>query len=159
MPQLTIAADPAIALAGQIAFPMFARWVYSYVVSQVGGIGFGQLVSRITSDTQVKLPAAGGDVTATAIGISVRQTFREYIAAGYDDKHVIPVLTFGQIWVAVEGAVTAEGIAYARHTANGGNTTLGLFRADTDSGNAAAVPNAKFKTSTTAAGLAIVELR
>lgn len=158
MPQLSIQADPDVAFEGQIAYPMLPRHVFTRFVNQVGGISFGQAVVR-DSDNKVKLPGQATDITNTFEGFAVRQEYYEASSAGYANGASLPVLRRGYIWVLTEGAVTEEGSVFARHTASGGNTVLGKVRADADSATAAQVPNAKFVTSTTAAGYAIVEVR
>lgn len=158
MPQLSISSDPLPAFEGQPAYPGVHGVTLSKFVAQVGGIPFGVAVVR-AADNTVKLPAAGADITNTFVGISRRQEYLEATSQGYENLSPLPVLRRGYIWVAVEGAVTEEGAVYARHAANGGNTQLGAFLGGTDSGNATLVPNAKFASSTTAAGLAIVEIK
>lgn len=158
MPQLTISNDPLPAFGGQIAYPMFPRVVMTRFVAQVGGISFGLAVVR-AADQTVKLPTVTGDVTNAFEGFSVRQEYREANSQGYSNLEPVSVLRRGYIWVEVEGAVTEEGAVYARTAANGGNTQLGAIRGDADSANATLIPNAKFVTSTTAAGLAIVEVK
>lgn len=64
------------------------------------------------------------------------------------------VLRKGGEWVYVEGAVSKGGQVFVRTAANGGNTQLGAFRGDDDSGNAVAVPGAVFDSSTTGADFA-----
>ncbi len=77
---------------------------------------------------------------------------------GVPDKYMASVMRWGPVQVAVEGVVAAESPCFVRHTANGANTTIGAFRADSDGGTAMRVPNARFMTSTTAAGSAQVML-
>lgn len=158
MPQLTIANDPSPAFGGQIAYPMFPRVVFTRFVQQVGGIGFGLAVVR-AADQTVKLPAAAGDVTNSFEGFTVRQEYREANPQGYSNLEPVPVMRRGYIWVEVEGAVTEEGAVYVRTAASGPNTQLGAVRGDADSANATLIPGAKFVTSTTAAGFAIVEVK
>lgn len=158
MPQLSITNDPQVAFEGQIAYPMFPRVVMTRFVAQAGGIPYGIAVVR-AADKTVRLPVLTGEVTNSFEGISVRQEYREENSQGYSNLEPLPVMRRGYIWVAVEGAVTEEGSVFVRTAASGGNTQLGAFRADADSANATLVPNAKFVTSTTAAGLAIVEIK
>lgn len=158
MPQLTIQGDPNPAFEGQIAYPMFPRIVMTRFVADAGGIGFGIACVR-AADQTVKRATAGADITNSFEGFAVRQEVRESNGAGYSDKDPLPVMRRGYIWVAVEGAVTEEAPVFIRTAASGGNTTIGAARADADSANATLLPNAKFVTSTTAAGLAIVEVK
>jgi hypothetical protein len=157
MPQMTISSDPMPSFEGQIAYPMLPRVVVTRRI--VGGnISYGVAVAR-ASDQSVRLVAAAADITTNFAGIVVRQEYREpNDGLGYSVNVPAPILRKGYIWVGVEGAVTEEAPVYARVTASGGNTVLGAFRADADTANAALVPNARFITSTTAAGLAIVEV-
>jgi hypothetical protein len=161
MPQLSIQADPAPAYEGQIAYPMLPRVVVTRFVDQAGGIAYGRACVRAANQT-VKLGTVTGDVTNAFQGFAVRQEYKEQLpdgsGPGYPDKEPIAVLRRGFIWVAVEGAVTEETPVFARTAASGGNTTIGAIRGDADSANATLIPNARFITSTTAAGLAIVEV-
>ncbi len=158
MPQTTILGDPLPAFPGQIAYPMRTHHVDSAFVAQAGGIAFGSAVVRV-GDQTVKQATTGTDITGGAFrGFAMRQ---EYNAWGTDlipDKEECPVLRKGWIWIQVEGAVTKGAPVFVRTAANGGNTTLGIARADADSGNAAQVPNARFDSTTAGAGLAIVEV-
>lgn len=161
MPQTSISQDPAIGAAGLIAFPMMPRRVMSRTVNQSGGIPFGVFVSR-QADERVKLPTTSGEVTATGEGFAVRDPFKEQDASGvglYANGDEIGVMRSGFIWVQVEAAVTEEGQVFARFAANGGNTQLGAIRGDADTASAAAVPNARFVSSTSGPGLAIVEVK
>lgn len=158
MPQTSIQNDPHPAFAGQIAYPMFPRIVMTRFVAQTGGIGFGLAVVR-AGDQTVKKATAAADITDTFEGYTVRQESREANAEGYSDKDPVPVLRHGYIWVEVEGAVTEEAPVFVRTAASGSNTTLGTSRGDADGASAAQVPGARFVTSTTAAGFAIVEVK
>jgi hypothetical protein len=158
MPQSAILTDPPVAFPGQIAYPMFPRRVHSRNIVQVAGIPFGRFVAR-QAENKVKLPTSAGEVTTTGEGFTVRDPTKEFDAAGWANGDMAPIIRSGYIWVDTEGAVTEEGAVFVRHTANGGLTELGKARADADTANASAVPNARFMTSTTGAGLAIVELR
>jgi hypothetical protein len=157
MPQLTIAADPAPSFAGQISYPMLPRVVVTRAVPVGQTIGFGLAVVR-AADRSVRLPAAGGEITGTFEGFTVRQQWREDNGVGYVAGEAAPIMRRGFIWVESESAVTEEGAVFARTGAGAGGTQLGALRGDADGGTATAVPNARFVTSTTAAGLAIVEV-
>ena len=160
MPQLTIQSDPHPSFGGQIAYPMLPRVVVTRAVDPAvtPGIGFGLAVVR-ASNLTVRPPAAAGDVTDGFVGFTVRQEYHEDTGGvGYLPRTPIPVMRKGYIWVEVEGAVTEEAPVFARTAAGPGGTTLGALRADADGATATAVPDARFVTSTTAAGLAIVEV-
>jgi hypothetical protein len=158
MPQLTIQTDPDIAFEGQIAYPMFPRHVFTHYVSQVGGIPFGSAVVRAAADDLVKLPGLSTDITNLFEGFAIRQEYLETNTGGYSNGASLPILRRGYIWVLTEGAVTAESAVFARYAA-GTFSVLGKVRADADTATAVAIPNAKFLTSLTAAGYAIVEVK
>ena len=64
----------------------------------------------------------------------------------------------GDMLVEVEEAVTAGDPVFFRHTAGAGGSTLGIFRNDADTASADQVTGAKFKSTTTGAGLAVIGL-
>jgi hypothetical protein len=122
-------------------------------------LGFGLLVSQGTADNGAKRPAAAADVTTKALGF-VRRLDGHYDGAAdseFASGEIVPIVRKGRMWVEVEEAVGAGGAVYVRHTANGPLATLGKCRSDADSNNAALLPNAQYKSSTSGAGLAQVE--
>jgi hypothetical protein len=157
MPQTSMIADPLTGRNGSWAYPNRPGIVDSKVVNMSGGIPFGVFVAR-DSDNKAKLPAAAGAVTTTGIGISFCDLTKEYDSTGYATGDEIPVVRKGYVLCQVEDAVTEEGAVFARITASGGNTQLGKLRSDADSGNATAVPNARFRSTASAGGLAVVEV-
>jgi len=64
----------------------------------------------------------------------------------------------GLMLVEVEEAVAAGDPVFFRHTAGAGGTKLGVFRNDADTATADQITGAKFETSTTSAGLAVISL-
>jgi hypothetical protein len=161
MPQTVVQNTPPVAFAGDHAYPELPRSEHSYICDETNGLPAGIFVTRSAEDA-VKLPAASTDVTATGVGFVHRDP--TWGGTGgtqtvmYAKGDVIAVMRKGYIWCLTEGAVTQEGAVFARFTASGGNTQLGKVRADADTATAAQVPNARFVTSTTGAGLAIVEV-
>lgn len=142
------------------AFPgMLADMFHADFVSKVSAedIPFGRLLSRGTGDDVVKLPASAGDITGGAIGISVH-THKEPVAgvAQYVAKETIPVLKKGRIWVQVEDAVADGGDVHVRYVA--GTGVVGGFLGAAVSSETAILPNAKYVTSASAGGLAVVEI-
>lgn len=77
---------------------------------------------------------------------------------GVANGKIIACMRKGAIMVAVEGAVVAEGPAYVRVAANGPNALIGGFRGDSDGGTCLLLRGAKFRSSQTAAGFAILFL-
>lgn len=116
----------------------------------------GRLCVR-QSEFKSRLPTAAGDITTTGLvlGVSVYDSMR--MSAGYAAGDLVTILHKGVIWVLVEDAVTEGGAVYVRHTANGGATTIGGFRGTTDTG-ASLLAGATFRSSASAAGLAILEI-
>jgi len=123
----------------------------------------GVLVCQGTADGQCKLPTSDAEV-AKGLGIAPCRINDSRFPAGgvagvtYQIGDTVGAISRGKVWVPVEDAVTAGSPAYARHTANGGNTQRGAFRSDTDSGNAAAVTGCRYLTSASGGGLALVDL-
>jgi hypothetical protein len=102
-------------------------------------------------------PNATADVTARPQGIVVRDQTRKN-TTGYETNDAVRVLRRGKIWVQVENAVTADAAAFCRFASGGGGSVLGSFRSDADTATAVAFPTAVFRTSTSGAGLAQIEI-
>ena len=107
-----------------------------------------------TADEEAALPASAADV-ARAIGVNQYLTHKAEDASGneFAALDVMSILQGGVIAVAVEDAVASGDQPYARHTAPGAEQ-VGSFRSDDDGGNAAPVPNCRYVSSTTGAGVA-----
>lgn len=151
--QLTYSQNMAPGIAGTF-YDISGHRVDSFVVEGSDiGLGFG-VVSGTKAGKQVALPAAA--TVTTFKGIALLQA-REQDTAGnvvYKAKDSIPVVDQGRVWVPVLGAVAIDGPAYLIHTgANAGKWT------GTSGANQAAITGAKFKTSTSGDGIAVVELR
>ena len=105
-------------------------------------------------EKQVKLAAA---TTSVVAGVALLQA-KEQAADGtvvYADKDTVPVLNKGRVWVPVIEAVTAGAQAYLVFS----GADKGKWAAAAGAGPiASAITGGKFVTSTTAAGLAVVEL-
>jgi len=131
-----------------------------------GVLYLGRLVSLDTASGEdgVKHPAAAGDITtATVAGVvghshAFESTPGDGLNPAWPAKSAVPVVDKGYIWVVVEEAVSRGADAFARHTVNGGLDQLGAFRSDADTANAVAVPNARFESSTTGAGIALLAI-
>lgn len=130
--------------------------------------------SRVVSLT---IPAQAGVGGTTEIGIGVDFVIGDSDVQGvslrsqkalatpgqadnevYEDEDTIPVLRRGRVWVSCETACTAGNRPFIRGIAAGAEV-LGAFRGtNTDSGDCAVWESARFLTSLTAAGLALVEV-
>lgn len=157
MPQTSMTQNPAVAQNGELAYPLRPKVVDTKVVADTAGIPYGVFVAKAAAGT-VKVPVLTGDVTATGVGFMYLDDTRQFNTVGVPLNGNCAILRKGYIYVLTETAFAEEGAVFARFTANGGNTQLGKIRNDTDSGNAVAVPNARFVTTGSAAGLAIVEV-
>lgn len=105
----------------------------------------------------IALQAATG---FTFAGVTVNKNKAKPNSTGiavYDIGEAISILRSGRIWVNAEEAINPTLAVFLRHTANGG-LVPGDFRTDLDGANADAVPNARWVSTTAAAGLAILEI-
>lgn len=150
--QLSYSQNMAPAIAGTL-YDLSRHRVDSYAVEGSNiGLGFG-VVAGTDPVKQAKLP--NGSVAGFK-GIAILQAKEHDANAAviYKDKDTVPTIDAGRVWVPVVGAVTAEGAAYLIHTGdNAGKWT------DASGASQGAVTGAKFKTSTTGDGIAVVELR
>lgn len=76
----------------------------------------------------------------------------------YGPDSAMSVLRRGECWVLVEDAVTKGGDVFVRTQNAGAGDPLGLMRSDADGGDAIAMTNARFSSSTTGRGLAKVRI-
>lgn len=156
------------AFAGMLAEgPGNLQRIISKTVKAAVSFSPGLFVCKRTADDTCDVPAAAGDVTTTGFGIGIRNVAQEphngtgSIDGGtveFNPLQQISILEKGVIWVLTEAAVNYGDPAFARITANGGNTTLGKLGKTADSGNATAITGAKFIDTIAAAGLARVLL-
>lgn len=117
----------------------------------------GRLVVPGTGAHQAKLPTSAAEVLK-ALGVSVLMPLKSETSTDFAIGEAVLYLQTDEIWVVVEAAVTDGQQALARHTANGGNTVLGRFRGDADTG-ASVVPGCRFTSSQpTPGGLAKLRL-
>lgn len=118
-----------------------------------GAVGFGLAVVRGTdASKQVKVPAADSGVFR---GVALQTHMAQTIAgvAQYADKDAVGYMRKGRVWVPVVDAVAVDAAAYFLwDTADAGKFS------DDSSGNRDAVPTGRFVTSTSGAGLAMLEL-
>lgn len=150
--QLTYGANMSPAIAGTL-YDLSDHTIDSYAAEGADiGLGMG-VVAGTDPVAQCKLPAAA--VTGFK-GIVLMQA-KEQNSSGvvvYAAKDTVPVVDKGRVWVPVIGAVTADGAVYLIHT----GANLGKFTGSVGA-NQGIISGAKFKTSTTGDGIAVVELR
>lgn len=138
--------------------------VESNVLEGATPIPFGVGVVKGTANDQVKLPSATSD-KVTGIAIHTHSYFNQDLSgtAGIPVKGQVNKLRRGECWVVVETNVVDGDPVFCRCTAKGGNTQLGRFRNDADPtagpvDTAVSVPEAKFRSTATAGGLALIEI-
>jgi len=139
----------AVAVPGMIATER-QRDVSSKIVENSNGIPFGRAVGQGVADNGVAL---GGALT-TFVGISVKDitlvpaTLDSDYTDIYQRYSTCGVMSMGDVWVQTGGAVTIGNAVYY-------NATTGVLD---DSGGSGPIPGARWETSTTGIGLAIVHL-
>lgn len=130
--------------------------VMSY--SAEGAVPYGKAVTLGTNkERQVAAVTTSAGQAALAVGLSVATHTNEQSSAGvvqYADKSTVSVLKEGRIWVETDDAVVAGAVA---------NLKLSSGKL-TDEAVAAGIEaftqfTARFITSTSAAGLAVVEIK
>jgi len=109
-------------------------------------IPFGVACGQGVADNGVVV----GGALATFVGCSVKDITLVTLDSFYLDKYHqggnVGVLSMGDVWVMTGSAVAIGGAVYY-------NATTGVFD---DSGGSGPIPGARWETSTTGAGLAIV---
>lgn len=122
---------------------------------------FGRMVVKRTGgnsvDASCMLPSAAGQIQLGVAERMVNQVSASSAAAEYAPFHTVSILRQGRILVAVEGAVTVGAAAFFRYTASG-SLPVGGFSV-TDDGSTDPVTGGTFQSSTTGAGLAVLELK
>lgn len=127
-------------------------------------IGLGLGVVPGSSDDLVVAPG-GASTDADLLGITCKASIDIQVNDGlaastseFAPASTVSVLEAGEVVVNVEDAVAFNGAVFMR-TANGtAAAPLGGFRSDADGGDAIAITGAKFRSSTSGSGLAIVKL-
>jgi hypothetical protein len=146
--------------------------VLSYLNTTGAVLPFGVMVALGAADDRLKrlasltadkligvvihdgITSQGASVTTTDDPFGTTPETQSY---GVPDKRAASVMRKGHVWVNVETAVAAFTDAWVRVTATG-SELVGAFRAGSDSGDCCRVKGARFLTSTSAAGLALLEL-
>jgi len=128
-------------------------------VAVAAPVGIGKLVvtDQVNGDDAARLPASAADINNLAKGVAVHAQSQETtleVNPVWPLNSAFPTLQKGRIYVAVEDAVESGQPAFVRFQA--GNE--GGFRSDVDTANAVQLQGSKFRSSTTGAGIAIVEL-
>ena len=163
MPITDYSLAQAPGLPGAIASAINSYATRSKTNTSGGVIAFGRAVVQGTSPQDITLPAAN---KTGFVGIAIRSYVYEDAetadgAEGYADKKEINVLVQGEIWVETEVAVAPGDPVYFR-VASGTESIVGKFlkTADTVStvDKAVVIPQARWISSTTAAGIAKLQI-
>ncbi len=110
----------------------------------------------------IRLPRVSTDITGgRALGCVMYDAAREGLVDANSDpafrgNTMIPVMHEGRVWVEVEEAVAKGGAVYVRYAAGGNG--LGAYGAAAGSSERALLPNAKYLSSASANGLAILSV-
>lgn len=123
----------------------------------------GLFVCQGTADGQCKLPTSSGEC---AKGLGIAPAFpandSRFPSGGtpgvtYQIGDTVEAV-IGQAWVTVEEAVNAQDAVYVRYDTGSGGSQKGAFRKSADTSTAAAVTGARYLTSASAGGLALVAI-
>lgn len=135
----------------------------SVVTTQAAGgtaIALGLAVVQGSADNLATQLTGAADVV---LGITTRNTVVEENTGiptdvtEFDPGDEMSIMEEGTITVQTEGTVAASGLVFARHDVGATAFALGQLSA-TDDAETVQVPNARFDTSTTGAGLARVRI-
>jgi hypothetical protein len=153
----SLAQTPGI--PGAIASGIDSCSIRSKTNASGGVLAFGRAVVQGTGDQDVILPAAN---KTSLVGIAVRSYIYEDVNTadgvdGYEDKREIDVLIQGDIWVETEVAV-APGDAVFFRVAAGTASIVGKFLKTADTDKAISIPQARWLSSTTGAGIAKLQI-
>lgn len=163
--QTSYSIDQAAGVVGGIADSAIVQDIESFK-NPGGEVKFGHVVTRGAASEEIVHPDAAIEITDKKLvrGIVVAAHEMESqsgsAAPGYKAKSVVPVMRKGRIWVKAEDVIT-EGTSTVnvRFLGGAGGTQLGAIRGAAVVGETAELPNAKFKSSTSANGeLAILEI-
>ena len=151
MSQTTMSQYGAAAVAGLLD-GVGPRNVPSYTAGEIIPVGFPVKLGTDPAKGVLKATAGAG-----VIGFSIHDQAREQTSAGavqYAATETVSVLTQGRMWVMTDKAVAAGATANLK-TASGTLTDAAV----TAGIEALTQVSVKFITATTAAGLAIVEIK
>ena len=166
MPQTRVSYSSPIGLEGQIASATYnvIRGTLQELLNGMNtNLPFGRAVVTGDDPRKLVLPSATGQQFRgiTVINDSWGIDEMSYLAGeniGFPVGTPVDVLTWGDIHVWVETAVNIGDMATFRHTAEADPLdVLGRF-SNAPSANHDAVPNGRFVTGTTGAGIAVLNL-
>lgn len=162
MAQLSYQQNIPVGTVGQIADISFVKDVLSKG-NPDAVVYFGRLVTKGVGDDDVAPPGAATDITDLKLvqGIVLASHSAVALPDGITEPHyqtasAVPVMRKGRVWVAVETAIVlGTSTVNARYAGTG---TPGSFRGAAVTNETAVVPNAIWKSSTAAAGVAVLQI-
>ena len=156
--QTTFSVAQSGAFAGMLG-DIGDHYIRSCLNEEAVAIPFGVLLKQGTADNQGLLYDTVGGLTLLGIVAHTHALSNRDLsnADGVAVDGTANVVRRGAVYVLVEDAVAAGDTVFARHTAGTG-TQLGAFRSDADTATADAIPGLQFLTSTTGAGVALVDV-
>lgn len=159
MSQLDYTIDQAVGFEGQLA-DLSIKDVESHLAE--GEVLIGKIVTQGTALGQVKHPTTAAGITDEKLlkGLAIHHHAMESTVGGtysYLDKAAVNVLRKGRAWVKPENVVTAStSVPEVRYAGTGDK---GAIRGGNVASETAALPQSKFRSSTTVIGqLAILEI-
>lgn len=157
--QLSHTIDMLKARPGLVADSQLGNSTITRLAEDSAGAAAGTFMVPGTDTTrQAVAPSAAADITAgDGWGVVQYDATAPYpknaatIAAGneYDDEQPMPIAQRGRIWVLCDAAatITANSAVFVRYATGAGGTKLGTFRQDDPGTEAAALPNAFFRSA------------
>jgi hypothetical protein len=158
-PQTSVSIQQGVAFDGMLGDASMLKDCRSYVNEEASAeIPFGVMVAQGTGDDGcLKLAATSDKLIGIVVHSHSYQKDNELGSTGLKPTVVLSVLTRGKIWVPVEEAVTPASDVLVRAVA-GGSEVAGAFRDTADSTDCIDISSwARYLTSTTAAGRALLE--
>lgn len=149
--QTSVSASPADGLAGQMATTEGAEFT-SRLAEETIAPGLFVNPGDTNPNTTCRLPDTANDVNGTEhtlLGIAVLDPYRT--SASYTDGESVRICTKGEVFVTVNTAASlAGGKVYVVHAS-------GAVRGTADA-SATVLPNAVFKTATSAGAVGVIKL-
>ena len=158
MPQLSHTIEMNEALAGLMADSGTVQDTISRLAEDAAGAHAGSfLVPGTDAEEQAIAPTTTGEITdGDGLGVVMYDSSKEpattaaALAAGneYDVEEMLPIVDVGRIWVRCDdlAVIVANTQCFVRFVAGAGER-LGDFREDVDTADAAALPNALFRSA------------
>jgi len=152
----------AIQALASVATAVYNSGAHTITITAEDNLDLGAVtvdISAITGTMTISSTAIASSDTLFGVSLQTHRLVQDVNGlVAYPAKDAVNVLRKGKVWVNVEEAVTPASTVHFRFLDNGASKLRGMFRTDTDSGKATAITNAKFRSTTTGAGMAILEI-